>query len=126
MAQLKSVYPISDEDLTSLPVKAIGPAVAYYEAALGFSVVRADEATATLNRDAAQIGLVAEPTHDPKTAGSLAFSVDDLDVLHDELLTRGANPGKFGTDSWGGERYRTFFVREDEDGYCYCFFQPAE
>jgi hypothetical protein len=125
MPQLKSVYPISGEDLKALPVQEIGPAVAYYEAVLGFSVVSRDATTANLSRDDVRIGLVRKPDHEPKEAGSMAFAVDDLDAMHHELQESGANPGKFGTDQWGGKQYRTFFVREDENGYCYCFHHPA-
>jgi hypothetical protein len=125
MAQLKGVYPISGEDLNALPVKEIGPAVAYYEAVLGFSVVSQDPSTASLSRDDVRIGLVRKPDHEPKEAGSMAFAVDDLDAMHHGLQRSGAQPGKFGTDQWGGKQYRTFFVREDENGYCYCFYHPA-
>jgi predicted enzyme related to lactoylglutathione lyase len=125
MAQLKSVYPISGEDLNALPVKKIGPAIAYYETVLGFSVMSQDPSTASLSRDDVRIGLMRKPDHEPKEAGSMAFAVDDLDAMHHELQSNGANPGKFGTDQWGGKQYRTFFVREDENGYCYCFYHPA-
>jgi lactoylglutathione lyase len=125
MAQLKGVYPISGEDLNALPVKEIEPAVAYYETVLGFSVVSRDPSTAALTRNDVRIGLVRKEDHEPSEAGSLAFSVDDLDAMHHELQESGAQPGKFGTDQWGGKQYRTFFVREDENGYCYCFHHPA-
>jgi hypothetical protein len=125
MAHLKAVYPISGEDLNALPVKEIGPAVAYYETVLGFSVVSQNSSTASLSRDNVRIGLVGKADHEPKEAGSMAFAVDDLDSMHHELQASGANPGKFGTDQWGGKQYRTFFVREDENGYCYCFYHPA-
>jgi lactoylglutathione lyase len=125
MAKLKSVYPISGEDLNALPVKEIGPAVAYYEAVLGFSIVSRDPSAAVLSRDDARIGLVRKPDHQPNEAGSLAFAVDDLDAMYHELQTSGAGPGKFGIDQWGGKQYRTFFVREDENGYCYCFYHPV-
>jgi hypothetical protein len=29
------------------------------------------------------------------------------------------NPGVFGIDEWGGKKYRTFFLREQENGYCF-------
>ncbi len=125
MAQLKSVYPIAGEDVNALPVKEIGPAVAYYETVLGFSAVSRDTSTAAVSRGDVQIGLVRKPDHEPSQAGSLAFAVDDLDAMHHELQESGAQPGKFGTDQWGGKQYRTFFVREDENGYCYCFHHPA-
>lgn len=125
MAQLKAVSPISGEDTNALPVKDIGPAVAFYEAVLGFSVVRRDASTAVLARDEVRIGLVCQADHRPDQAGSLAFAVDDLDAMHRELQARGGNPGAFGLDAWGGKSYRTFFLREDENGYCYCFHHPA-
>lgn len=125
MAQLKSVGPISDEDTNALPVKDIGPAVKFYETVLRFSVVRRDASAASLTRDHVRIGLVRRADHQPGRAGSLAFAVDDLDALHRELQANGGNPGEFGIDEWGGKRYRTFFLREDENGYCYCFYHPA-
>ena len=125
MARLKSVGPISDEDTHALPVKDIGPAVAFYERVLGFSVVRRDTSAAALARDDVRVGLVRKAGHEPGRAGSLAFAVDDLDAMHRELRSRGGKPGEFGTDEWGGRKYRTFFLREDENGYCYCFYHPA-
>ena len=125
MAQLKSVGPISDEDTNALPVKDIGPAVKFYETVLRFSVVRRDASAASLTRDHVRIGLVRRADHQPGRAGSLAFAVDDLDAMHRELQANGGNPGEFGIDEWGGKRYRTFFLREEENGYCYCFYQPA-
>jgi predicted enzyme related to lactoylglutathione lyase len=125
MARLKGVYPISGEDLNALPVKEIEPAIRFYETVLGFSVVSRSPSTATLARDDVRIGLVRKADHEPEEAGSMAFAVDDLDAMHRELQASGANPGKFGIDQWGGNEYRTFFVREDENGYCYCFYHPA-
>ncbi len=39
MKQFNGVYPISGEDLTALPVKAIAPAVVFYQSVLGFAAV---------------------------------------------------------------------------------------
>ena len=125
MKQFNAVYPISGEDLSALPVKAIGPAVAFYQSVLGFSVVASDETTATLQRDDVRLGLVREPGHEPEEAGSCAFAVADLDALHRELDGRGLDLGGIRTDAWGGKKYRVFFLREAENGYCYCFSQPA-
>jgi len=125
MAKLKSVGPISGEDTNALPVKDIGPAVKFYETILGFSVAGQDASAASLTRDHVRIGLVRRADHQPGQAGSLAFAVDDLDAMHRELRAKGGNPGEFGIDEWGGNRYRTFFLREDENGYCYCFYHPA-
>jgi lactoylglutathione lyase len=125
MKQLNGVYPISGEDLTALPVKEIGPAVGFYLSVLGFAVVARDEATATLQRDDARLGLVRKADHRPEEAGSCCFSVTDLDAMHREFAGRGLDLGEVRTDEWGGKRYRVFFLREAENGYCYCFSQPA-
>jgi lactoylglutathione lyase len=125
MAKLKSVSPVSNEDTMMLPVKELGPAVAYYESVMGFTTVGRDANTAILRRDDAEIGLVVKSGHQPHEAGSLAFKVDDLDALHRELAERGGKPGEFDSEDWGGKQFRTFFMREDENGYCYCFYCPV-
>ena len=125
MKQFNAAYPISGEDLSALPVKAIGPAVAFYHSVLGFSVGASDEATATLQRDDVRLGLVRKPDHKPEEAGSCAFAVADLDAMHRELDGRGLDLGGIRVDEWGGKKYRVFFLREAENGYCYCFSQPA-
>ena len=108
-----------------LPVKDVGPTIAYYESVLGFTTVGRDANTAILRRDDAEIGLVVKSDHQPHEAGSLAFKVDDLDALHRELAQRGGNPGEFDIEDWGGKQYRTFFMRENENGYCNCFYCPV-
>jgi catechol 2,3-dioxygenase-like lactoylglutathione lyase family enzyme len=126
MPELIAVYPISNEDTTALPVKTLDQAIAFYKNILGFSVVRRDTTTATIARDDVQLGLTVRSDHNPARAGSVAFEVDDLDAMHDELERTGGCPGAFGVDQWGGRSHRTFFVREDENGYCYCFYHPLE
>jgi hypothetical protein len=125
MPQFKSVVPVSNEDTNALPVKVIGPAVSFYQTMLEFAVVRCEPSSAVLARDEVQIGLVCKADHEPAEAGSIAFAVDDLDAVYRELQTKGGDLGEFGIDEWGGKKYRTFFLREDENGYCYCFFHPA-
>src|SRR5262249_41049696 len=105
--------------------KDLWPAIAFYEAVLGFSAVRRDASTAVLTRDGVRIGLVRKGDHELDQAGSLAFEVDDLEAMHRQRQTRGGNPGEFGIDEWGGQQYRTFFLREQENGYCYCFYRPV-
>jgi hypothetical protein len=124
MPRILSVGPISGEDTNALPVKEIAPAAVFYQSVLQFSVIRQDTTTAVLSRDDVRIGLLRDPAHDPKKAGSIAFKVDDLDALHAELLSTRADVGVFGTDEWGGRKHRTFFLREDTNGYCYCFYKP--
>lgn len=122
---MNGVYPISGEDQSAVPVTAIGPAVAFYQSVLGFTVVAQDEARATVERDDARLGLVAKPDHKPEEAGSFAFSVADLGAMHRELDGRGLDLGEIRIDEWGGKRYRVFFLRESENGYCFCFTQPV-
>jgi len=125
MAKLKSVGPISGEDTNALPVKNVESAIAFYEAVLGFSAISHDSEAAALTRDDVRIRLVRKADHRPGEAGSLAFAVDDLEMMHREIQARGGHPGEFATDQWDDKRYRTFFLREDENGYCYCFYQPT-
>jgi len=125
MTRFLAAYPISDEDLTALPVRTLDAAIAFHERVLGFTVAQREMTGAALSRDAVRVGLVMQADHDPARAGSMAIEVDELDALHAEIAEAGGSPGKFGIDAWGGRSHRTFFVREDENGYCYCFFTPA-
>ena len=125
MKQLNGAYPISGEDLMALPVKAIGPAVGFYQSVLGFTVVSQDDGRAILQRDDSRLGLVAKPNHNPGEAGSCAFGVADLDAMGAELDGRGLDLGGIRTDEWDGRPYRVFFLREAENGYCYCLSQPV-
>jgi hypothetical protein len=93
---------------------------------LRFSVVTSDEATATLVRDDARIGLIRQPDHKPETAGSCAIAVADLDAMRAELEGRGLDLSAIRFDQWNGKKYRVFFLREAENGYCYCFNQKIE
>ena len=122
----KGAYPISDEDLTALPVKEIGPAVEFYRTVLGFDAVRSDQTTAVLQRDSAMIGIVRDPEHQPGEAGSFAIGVTDIETHHRELEGRGLDLGKLGMQEWDGKKFRVFFLREAENGYCFCFTQPAD
>ena len=126
MRQFKGIYPISGEDLNALPVKEIGPALEFYKTVLRFAVVASDEATATLQRDDARIGLIRRPDHKPEEAGSCAIAVADLDAMRAELNGRGLDLSAVRVDEWGGKKYRVFFLREARDGYCYCFNQKIE
>jgi lactoylglutathione lyase len=111
--------------VNALPVKDLGPAIAFYETVFGFTVVGRDLASAQLSRDEVQIGLISNPNHKPGEAGSLGFKVDDLEAMHRELQGKNCELGVFGIDEWSGKKFRTFFVREHENGYCYCFYQPV-
>jgi predicted lactoylglutathione lyase len=130
MTRFKAVYPISNEDMNALPVKEIGPAIAFYRTVLGFSVVASDSTSAVLKRDDVQIGLIRKADHDPLQAGSCYFAVSDVEALRRELEGKGAKPGATEIQEHDGKDYRLFFVREcdmmeSHDGYCFCFGQPA-
>jgi hypothetical protein len=51
--------------------------------------------------------------------------VADLDAMHRELNGRGLDLGDVRADEWDGKKYRVFFLRGAENGYCYCFSQPV-
>ena len=125
MPRIEGAYPIAGEDMNALPVREIGAAVEFYENILGFAVERREPASAVVSRDGVRLGLIRQEDHRPEEAGSLAFAVDDLDAMHRELHARGGNPFPPGFSEWSGRRFRTFFVREDTNGYCYCFHHPA-
>ncbi len=72
-----------------------------------------------------RLGLVVKPGHNPDEAGSCAFGVTDLDAMRRELDGRNLDLGAIRTSEWGGKKYRVFFLREAENGYCYCFSQPV-
>ena len=65
------------------------------------------------------------PDHEPEEAGSCCFAVDDLDAVHRELDGLGLDLGGIDTREWGGKTYRVLFLRESENGYCYCFSRPV-
>lgn len=117
--------PVSDEDTNALPVKDLKQAIAFYEMVLRFSVVERNASKAVLTRDAVRIGLVRKEDFFPEQAGSLAFEVDDLEAMHRELQAHGGEPGAFGIDEWNGKQNQTFFLREAENGYCFCFYRPV-
>ncbi len=131
MLVFKAVHPIADQDPNSLPVREIGPAVAFYTKLLGFTLLASDKGSATLIRGGAQIGLVQSEWHDPRHAGAFFFEVTDVDALRRELEDRGAEPCPIHVHHRDGQDYRLFFVRDrdsreaDHDGYCFCFGQPV-
>lgn len=106
MKQFNGAYPISGENLMALPVKAIGPAVAFYQSVLGFVIESQDDERAILQRDDARIGLVATPDHKPGEAGSFAIGVADLDAMRAELDGCALDLGGSRIDEWDGKKYR--------------------
>ena len=52
-----------------------------------------------------------------------AIAVADLDAMRAELNGRGLDLSAIRVDEWDGKKYRVFFLREAENGYC--FSPPA-
>ena len=118
----EGAFSIGDTDILALPVKHLGPAVAFYVCVLGFSVSEQSEKTATLKRDNAVIGL-AENGRDPEQA-SVYFSVRHLESLRSELVKKYISPSDVGPGDHDGKKYRIFFAREPF-GVCFCFGQQV-
>lgn len=121
-AVFKGVYPIGDTNTSALPVKEVGPAVAYYTQVLGFSTVSKDRTSAVLERDQARIGLAVNG-RDPEQA-SCYFEVSDVEALWAELDAKGVDPGIVDVQEHDGKRYRVFFAKEPY-GVCFCFGQAV-
>src|SRR5437868_6242303 len=102
------VYPIGGTKVMELPVKFVGPAVAFYTRVMGFEAVERGGRGAKLRRDGALIGL-AENGDDPDQA-SCYFAVEGLDELHAELVVM--EPSPIGPSEHEGKKFRVFFARE--------------
>ena len=123
MTLFKGVFPVSGSGPDTLPVRNLGAAIGYYTQVLGFQVREREEKRATLQRDAAQIGLVVS-NEDPLNA-SVYFSVEDVDALYDELSAKGIAPTSPRIDAHDGKQYRVIFAQEPY-GVCFVFGQPVE
>ena len=121
--EFQSVSPIGDTDVKSLPVCALGPAIAYYTQVLGFSLVVKTPNSAVLSRGRAEIVLEVNEK-DPHQA-SCYFAVGDVDALHEEYSAKGIEPSALRVDEYGGKRYRVFFAKEPY-GVCFCFGQALQ
>ena len=119
---LRGVYPIGDTDLAALPIRAVGPAVAYYTHVFGFRLISKTKTTALLGRDGVQIGLAINGK-DPEQA-SCYFEVSDVEALREELSAKGIEPSPLRDEQHGGGRQRIFFAQEPF-GVCFCFGQTV-
>jgi catechol 2,3-dioxygenase-like lactoylglutathione lyase family enzyme len=122
-ARFKGVFPIGATKVDAIPVKELGPAVAFYTQVLGFTLVKREATRAELRRDEATIGL--ETNGDDPEQASCYFSVSDVDALHAELSAKGIEPSGVEKQAHDRKGYRVFFAKEPY-GVCFCFGQPAE
>ncbi len=118
----EGAFPIGDTNILALPVKEIGPAVAFYTRVLGFTLAERTENGAVLTRDSVRIGLEKNQS-DPEQA-SVYFAVSDVDVLHTEIAATGVEPTEIKPSQNGGKNYHVFFAKEPY-GVCFCFGQAA-
>lgn len=120
-ALFQRAVPYADDKM-NLPVHDVDAAIPFYETVMGFHVVSRSDAphkSATLSRDAIQIGL-AENGGDPTQEGCF-FEVDNAEAAFAELKANGLNKdtADFRIDRHGATSYKVFFVVAP-DGLCYC------
>jgi catechol 2,3-dioxygenase-like lactoylglutathione lyase family enzyme len=120
LIEFRGVYPIGDTDTNELPIRTVGPAVAFYTRILGFSLVSKSNDRALLARDQARIGLAVNG-RDPEQA-SCYFEVSDIVALRRELFAMGVEPSELRDEQYAGKRQRIFFAQEPF-GVCFCFGQ---
>jgi predicted enzyme related to lactoylglutathione lyase len=118
--RFKGAFPISG-DINALPVKDLGPAIAFYTRVLGFTVEARETDCATLRRDDAVIG-IAKNDADPEQA-SCYFAVENVEALHAELKAAGIEPSKLTPSEHDGRALTIFFAKEPY-GVCFCFGAP--
>jgi catechol 2,3-dioxygenase-like lactoylglutathione lyase family enzyme len=121
-ARLEKAFGYQGDNM-NLPVGDLAAALPFYQAILGFTLVRESDGpprSAILARDAAQIRL-AENGGDP-TQDGCAFHVAGLEALFAEFQANGLGkaPGKFDVEEHGGVPWRVFYVVAP-DGLCYWF-----
>jgi lactoylglutathione lyase len=122
MATLDKAFGYQDDPM-NLPVASVDDAVPFYEKVFGFKVVSrgtAPHKSATLGRDAVQIGLV-ENGGDSSQDGC-AFHVSGLDELLAEFNSRGFGKDASAIDIEEHEHgsFRVFYAIAP-DGLCYWF-----
>ncbi len=116
-----AAYPIGATDISRLPVKTLGPAVAFYTNVFAFNVKEQSERRAIIQRDDAEIGLEVNDL-DPEQA-SCYFSVTNIDALYTELNVAKLQPSSIAVQTHNDEQYRVFFA-QDPYGVCFCFGEP--
>jgi hypothetical protein len=117
----QAAYPIGATDITRLPVKTLGPALAFYTNVLAFDVKEQSERRATIQRGDAEIGLEVNDL-DPEQA-SCYFAVTNIDAVYAELNAAKLQPSSIAVQTHDDVQYRVFFAQEPY-GVCFCFGEP--
>ena len=100
---------------------------------LGFDVVRADDDHTVVSLKGFEVTLVSMRDEDKFSKDSMSSNkgrgmhiyvhVDDVDVKHQELVTKGIKPATRPKDwEWGSRE----FIIKDPDGYKLCFWQQIK
>jgi catechol 2,3-dioxygenase-like lactoylglutathione lyase family enzyme len=118
-------YSVWKMDDGTAGVRDLEIAITFYTTVFGFQVIRQQDGSAVVQRDAARLRLFQDAAHDPATAGSCGWRTDDIHALHEELSRTGAMPGPIAQRDHEGEPLLIFFAREAVDGYCFCFTQAV-
>ena len=121
----EAAYPFL-EDVTTLPVKNLDEAVAWYSKAFGLSEIeRSSEPVpqVIMERDDAEIGF-AVTGNDPTQDGA-AILVRDIQSVREELERNGVEIANWRVDERDGQQLQVFFVVAP-DGLCYYFHEPIK
>lgn len=121
----KAAYPFLD-DVTTLPVKDLDEAVAWYGNAFGFTeVARSSEPIqqVIMARDDAKIGFAI--TGEDPTQDGAAILVRDIQGVRSELESKGVEIANSRIDERDGQQLQVFFVVAP-DGLCYYFHEPID
>lgn len=108
--------------MPELPLDDVPAGVAYYREVLGFEVNYQQHDLGVMDRDAVRLLLIARTEKHPGI-GSCSFYVDDVDALHAELLSKGAQVlGEPVSHPWGLREFQVL----DPEGNRLSFAQPFE
>jgi uncharacterized glyoxalase superfamily protein PhnB len=115
-----SVRRMFDQIMPELPLKDVAAGVAYYCDVLGFSVNYQQRDLGVMDRDVVRVLLIAR---NERHNGIASCCVYDADVLHAELVAKGANvQGEPISRPWGLREFRVL----DLEGNQLTFGQPFE
>lgn len=121
----KAAYPFL-EDVTTLPVKNLDEASAWYANAFGLTEVERSSdpiPQVIMARDDAKIGFAI--TGEDPTQDGAAILVRDIQIVREELENNGVEIANWRVDERDGQQLQVFFVVAP-DGLCYYFHEPIE